>query len=241
MKSRLRLQMLAQPDDVTCGPTCLQAVYDYYGDALALTEVIREVEMIEGGGTMAVMLGRHALRRGYRATIITYNLHMWDPTWFREGIDLAAKLRQQAEVKSERKLRRATRAYLDFLFLGGRIKHQELNPGVLRHYLKRGTPILTGLSSTYLYSAVREMPDDNSDNDIAGEPVGHFVVLSGYDMENRTVTVADPFEDNPLHSTTYYEVGIDRVIGAILLGIVTYDANLLIIEPGVRAHNNHHA
>jgi hypothetical protein len=32
----------------------------------------------------------------------------------------------------------------------------------------------------------------------------------------------------------YYAVRVQRLIGAILLGIMTYDANLLVIEPRVR-------
>ena len=64
-----------------------------------------------------------------------------------------------------------------------------------------------------------------------GEPTGHFVVLCGYEAKTRDVLVADPLEENPLSSSHEYLVNIERVIGAILLGIVTYDANLLIIEP----------
>jgi hypothetical protein len=43
--------------------------------------------------------------------------------------------------------------------------------------------------------------------------------------------VADPLQDNPLYGEHYYEVGVDRLVGAILLGILTYDANLLVIAP----------
>ncbi len=43
--------------------------------------------------------------------------------------------------------------------------------------------------------------------------------------------VADPLETNPVSGSISYAVSIDRVICAILLGILTYDANLLIIEP----------
>jgi len=45
------------------------------------------------------------------------------------------------------------------------------------------------------------------------------------------VSVADPLDDNPRFSSRHYRVGIDRLIGAILLGVVTYDANLLVIRP----------
>ena len=76
MKKELALDIdiQAQPDDVTCGPTCLQALYSYYGDVVALKEVIQEVKQLKFGGTLAVMLGNHALKRGYKARIYTYNL-----------------------------------------------------------------------------------------------------------------------------------------------------------------------
>ena len=37
---------------------------------------------------------------------------------------------------------------------------------------------------------------------------------------------------NPLATEHLYELDIDRVINAILLGILTYDDNLLVIRPG---------
>ena len=37
--------------------------------------------------TLAVLLGCHALRRGYEATIYTFNLQVFDPTWFEEPTD----------------------------------------------------------------------------------------------------------------------------------------------------------
>jgi hypothetical protein len=101
----------------------------------------------------------------------------------------------------------------------------------LRRYLNRGIPLITGLSATYLYRSIRDIPETNQDDDIRGEPVGHFVVLTGYRQDTREVLVADPYKSNPLSGTRYYAVGIHRLIGAILLGIMTYDANLLVIEP----------
>ena len=44
--------------------------------------------------------------------------------------------------------------------------------------------------------------------------------------------VADPYDPHPHGPNRRYWASIDRVIGAILLGIVTYDANLLVITPG---------
>jgi hypothetical protein len=232
-RSRIELEILPQPDDITCGPTALHAVYRYYGDGVTIDEVVREVPMLEDGGTLAVMLGCHALARGFAATIFSYNLQMFDPTWFEEGeeVDLAQKLRAQADAKHDVKLQTATLAYLEFLRLGGHIRFQELSGGLLRRYLARGRPILTGLSATYLYMKAREIGATNEPDDVRGGPVGHFVVLSGYDKTRGTVTVADPYRTNPLSDGHYYQIAIDRVLAAILLGVLTYDANLLLVRP----------
>jgi len=44
-------------------------------------------------------------------------------------------------------------------------------PSLLRRFLNRGTPVITGLSATYLYRAPREVAETNVDDDIRGEPV----------------------------------------------------------------------
>jgi hypothetical protein len=227
--------MKPQPDDYTCGPTCLQAVYSYFNDSIPLEEVIGEVDRLEDGGTLGVMLANHALERGYKATIYTYNLRIFDPTWFDipQGM-LAIKLDQMlAHQAPESKLALAIQHYLKFLHNGGEIRFKDLNANLLRYYLKREIPILTGLSSTYLYRCARERDagDKMIYDDIKGIPTGHFVVLSGYKLNNRTVRVSDPYSSNPKYLKHYYDVKVDRLINAILLGILTYDANLVVIEP----------
>jgi len=226
--TQLQLAVLPQPDYTTCGPTCLQAVYAYYGDSLPLGQVIGEIDPLPGGGTLAVSLACHALERGYAATIYTYNLPVFDPTWFVAGVSIPERLRAQLEVKQDDKLELATSVYLRFLALGGKLKLQNLTRSLIRRTLYRGTPILTGLSATYLYGCAREFGSEY--DDIRGNPTGHFVVLSGYDRKKREVMVADPLADNPLHGAHYYSVDVDRLVGAILIGVLTYDANLLVIS-----------
>jgi len=232
---RLKLEMMGQPDDVTCGPTCLQAVYKFHGDDIPLDQLISETAFLEEGGTLAVLLANHALRRGYRATIYTYNVQVFDPTWFVDGAgDIRPKLRTQAEFKTKPKLRQATSAYLEFLDLGGRLQMSDLTVEFLTRFLISGVPILTGLSSTYLYRCAREVVEGHklSFDDVRGVPSGHFVVLSGYDPMSRRVSIADPHFPNPIAPTPYYQVDIERLICSIMLGIITYDANMLIIERG---------
>jgi hypothetical protein len=232
LKMRLHLEILPQPDHVTCGPTCLQAVYRYFGDSVPLPTIIDEIPQLEDGGTLAVVMACHALARGYQATIYTYNVQVFDPTWFLPGNDtLAERLTAQQTTAESKRVRLACGECLDFLRLGGKLRMEDLTSELIRRFLKNSTPILTGLSATYLYRAKREFGRDSIPDDVRGSPVGHFVVLCGYDQSNRTVVVADPLHPNPLANEPMYAVEIDRVKNAIMLGIVTHDANLLIIEP----------
>ncbi len=229
MDRRFKLDILPQPDDATCGPTCLHAVYRFYGDEVSLPVLIDEIPPLKTGGTLNVVLACHALRRGYRATIYTYNLRVFDPTWFRPGVDIRERLKQQMLVKTKAKLHTASEGYREFLSLGGKVLFEDLTPDLIRAHLRRGRPILTGLSSTYLYGCSRERLEEPVYDDILGVPMGHFVVLFG--MKRGKVLVADPLQDNPLFGRQHYSVPIQRVINAVMLSIVTYDASLLIIEP----------
>lgn len=220
-----------QPDTTTCGPTCLHALYRHFGLDMELEQIIDEIQRLDHGGTLDVFLANHALARGFSAIVYTYNLKVFDPTWFAGNkVNLAAKLREQARAKRRARLQIATDGYLNFLAAGGEIRYADLNRALLRRLLRKGNPVLTGLSATYLYRSAREWGPDDVDDDIRGDPVGHFVLLSGYDPATREVLVADPMHDNPQGSQNY-RVHIDRVIGAVLLGALTYDANLLVLTP----------
>jgi hypothetical protein len=233
-KADLKISIESQPDDTTCGPTSLHAVYNYYGLNISLQETIDEIKQLKEGGTLVVLLAVHALRKGFRAKIYTYNLQVFDLTWFTQSnIDIGEKLKQQLRVKPEsERLKFATEGYLEFLRLGGEIRQEPLSNSLIRKYLNKNIPILTGLSATYLYNEPREFGDNCEFDDIRGYPSGHFVVLSGYNKDEKKVKIADPYKSNPYGSTNYYSVGFDRLINSILLGILTFDANLLIIEPG---------
>lgn len=272
MKNALHFKIQSQPDETTCGPTCLQAVYQYFDDGLPLERVIADIPALDEGGTLAVLLGCHALRRGYSATIYTFNLKVFDPSWFKGGqagpgeLNVAPRaaceqptstsqegsparddqpaanlterqrflidrLNRQMAVKDSSKLRLACQSYAQFLALGGAVEMHDLNAGLIRHYLDRRIPVLTGLSATYLYRCQREIARTNKPDDVRGVPTGHFVVLCGYHSDSDRVAVADPYLANPLGVENYYDVHVERLICAILLGVITYDANLLIIRP----------
>jgi hypothetical protein len=222
-----------QPNDSTCGPTSLQAVYSYYEDKISLEKVIKEVHALEDGGTLAVLLGQHALARGYSTTIYTFNLKVIDPTWDLKDNDLVIeKMRAQLIFKKDRKLRMAIQAYIGYLEAGGKLRSVSMSRSFFARHFAKGIPILAGLSATYLYQTKREYFDEfdrSVYDDLKGSPMGHFVLVSGFDKEKK-IRVSDPYPDNPVSGNSYYSVSTSRLIHSILLGIVTYDANLLVIE-----------
>ena len=227
----LPLDMPRQPTDTSCGPTCLHAVYRYFEVESDLARLIEEVPQFEEGGTFGVHLGLHALRRGFGARIISYNLRVFDPTWASLDPDaLIDKLEQRIPTLRSDKARAQHLAYVEFLRLGGEVAFLDLTPDSLGQLVGQKCPLIVGLSSTYLYQAPREQPDGRED-DVGGQPVGHFVVVNGWDAAARTVIVSDPFERNPYNPDGEYRVDVSRFISAVMLGIVSYDANLLLIRP----------
>lgn len=232
MAFAIPISIQPQPDETTCGPTCLHSIYNFYGDLLSLSNIINEVQQLEGGGTLGAILGAHALKRNYDVTIYTYNLRIFDPSWFgHEAFFIKNKLLQQAEAKSDAKFQIVTQAYTNFLDLGGTLRCDVLRTSLIRKYLRQGIPLLVGLSATYLYNSKREFGPNAIYDDIRGEPSGHFVILHGYNKKDRTVMVADPLQSHPFGVGLNYKIEIHKVINAILLGVLTYDANLIIITP----------
>jgi len=78
----LPIKMMPQPDETTCGPICLHALYHYWGREEPLQDVINRSGKLKRGGTVAVFLACDALQQGYQATIYTFNLTVFDPSWF---------------------------------------------------------------------------------------------------------------------------------------------------------------
>lgn len=234
----INLSIHTQPDDESCGPTSLHAIYNYYDFFVPLEQIVTTVERSLSGGTLGCLLGKHALQNGFSSIIYVNNVSVFDPTWFEQDGQISIevlkrKLKAQLAHKRQRGLLSATKGYLDYLELGGQVRFKTINANLLNHFFEQKIPIITGLSATYLYNCARERYANGKSiyDDIAGKPCGHFVILCGYNEDDCLVTIADPHRENPLSHDNYYKVEINRLINAIMLGVLTYDAILLIIKP----------
>lgn len=219
-----------QPTDTTCGPTCLHGIYQHQGLGMPLEEVIRRIRYNKGGGTLGVNLAIHALKNGFDAKIITHNLNVFDPTWFRLNRDqMVVKLFKQSRKKRNTKIIESSERYLELLSLGGEIGYEELSPINLYRLLENHGPVICGLSATYLYWSKRERNKPIVYDDVKGYPQGHFVILSGMKGDLSEVEITDPLKNNPLKKGQQYNMGTQHFINSILIGVITYDANIIIL------------
>src|SRR5664279_1068494 len=130
LPSRLHLpvEMLLQPDEITCGPTCLHAIYRYWGRNEPLQDVIERTAKLGRGGTVAVFLACDALQQGFQATIYTFNLTVFDPSWFGGKVNIRERLLlQRAEKSHDQRVQEVTASYIEFLRLGGRLRLTDLS------------------------------------------------------------------------------------------------------------------
>lgn len=232
MDIELPVQIERQPDYTTCGPTALHAIYRFYGDPISLETVIKETPKLPGGGTLAVHLAVHALRRGYEVDTWVCNVRHMDPTWFQQPTDILAKLKARWKAKNlldDARYGPAIEAATEYLELGGGLVWGDLAPEMIGQRLSYGTPLLTGTNGTYLYQCSRET--EVGLDDVAGEAFGHFIVICGYRSSDQSVAIADPLLDNPAHGTKYYRASVYRLLGAIFLGVGSDDGNLVLIRP----------
>ncbi len=230
----------AQPDDVSCGPTCLAQVLAWYGDLRSISELTARLRRNPDGGTMAVHLGQLALELGYRARIYPFGVRVFDPTWWE--LDPAA-LRARLVARQERQEDPTERVLLGFwtrfLESGGQVRFGEPSASMLVGVLRKDRPLICGLNATWLYRESREDPWTNQPDDIGGAQVGHFVTLVGYTGAGLHIHVNDPSDAAPFAAggdhgdlrNGRYPLPADRLLHAILLGDSTRDAMVLEIWP----------
>jgi len=242
----LDVPRFAQPDDTSCGPTCLSQVMAFYGEATDVAHLSSRVQRNPDGGTQAVHLAGLALELGYDVRLYPFGVQVFDPTWWDLGADA---LEGRLEARAHRlrvdgaapHLVDEVLAWQGCLRAGARVDFREPNPSLLVSILDRGHPIIAGLNATWLYREARCRPDDNEDDDIGGWPVGHFVVVRGYTGRGKHFHILDPSDEAAPHlhpagaARGTYPLPADRLTHAILLGDSTRDAVVVEIWPGRRA------
>lgn len=222
---KLRVEIEPQPTIVACGPTCLHAVYRYFGREISIATIVDEVNHKVVEGCFDGALGVHAICAGLSARIASVNLRVLDPSWF-VGHGIREALVAAGNKTSELSLKNAALAYAAFVNAGGELALGGITFESIVNSISRSIPVIVGLSSTFLYRSRRSSITDGEETS-----VGHFVVVTGVDVKQRMVSIADPLSENPAGLGAYYDLPWDQLLSCICLGALTNDGAALIVWP----------
>lgn len=215
----------------TCGPSALQQILAYYGVKKSLNEILKNFKMYEYG-TWDFDLLSYVLRLGFKAEITTYNLDIFDPTWFKlSRKKLIKKLKSRLKYAKPFH-KQGIRSCIRFLELGGRIRFKIITEKIIKDYLRKKIPVIACFCFTALWKCKRAYSKKTKkgyksiSNDIRGVPEGHFIVISGYAKDKFFVT--DPSYNIPVSKTGKYSVPIKDLIAYILMKDY---GNICVIKP----------
>jgi len=109
---------------MTCGPSCLQQVLSYYGKEITLDEILKEVKMSKYG-TWTEYLGIYAIKHGFKAKLIYYNVYYINPSWFKLSKNkLIKKLQIVLKYEKDKIKKDGIVSLLDYLEANGKIIFQ---------------------------------------------------------------------------------------------------------------------
>ena len=64
-----------------------------------------------------------------------------------------------------------------------------------------------------------------------GNSAGHCIEIAACDRVRQQMAVVELHTLSPYRKTLEYRRSVDRIIGAVPLGIINHDANFLVIHP----------
>jgi len=175
----------------TCGSSSLQQVLAYYGVKLGLDEILKDIKKYKYG-TFMPYLGLYAKRLGFMPKIVTYDVKVFDPTWF--GL-LVGQIIKKLETRSREMdvphvYRSECKAFVRYLKAGGAIEFDFIKKGRIIKELERKRPVIVDVCSTILHRKERKNRVKDKYSDTSGEPMYHAVVVSGH--EKGKFIIVDP-------------------------------------------------
>lgn len=199
---KLDVPRYRQPKD-ECEPTCLKMVLESLDKKrkFDLKKIIKDTESELKYMDWDYKIGTAALKRGFKAKIITFSNDLFDPTWAKlskKKIIEKLKKRLKFVLKYDKRdinegyiwwwYESSLKAAIDFLEKGGEVKLKPISKELIKNYIKKNIPVITPLNGSVFYNHKRVYRGRY--NDIKGEYFGHCVVISGF--KNNKFIITDP-------------------------------------------------
>lgn len=133
-------------------------------------------------GTFMPYLGLYAMNAGFKSTITTHNINVFDPTWFKLSTkEINSKLERRSKEKDvPHEYQKESVAYSKYLAAGGGLKFDYIRPELLIKNLDQKKPIILDVCSTMLHIKHRKNRVADEYSDVSGMPMYHAIVVSGF-------------------------------------------------------------
>lgn len=235
MKNYKKLDVLRyrQPE-YECEPTCLKMTMEFLDKnrKFDLKEIIRDTKSELKYMDWDFKIGIAALKRDFKAKIITFSNDLFDPTWAKLSKNkIIEKLKKRLNFVlkyDKRDVREgyiwwwyesSLKAAIGFLEKGGEVDLKPISKELIISYIKKNIPVITPLNGSIFYN--RKRVYRGRYDDIRGEYFGHCVVTIGF--RNDKFIIIDP------GSLSNKTKGIIEIDSDILISIIISQADQIII------------
>ena len=215
-KTILSVPQFNQIKSYSCIPACLQEVFGYYGEQISQEEIM-EISENPKLGVALVETGIFSLKHNYKSLIITNNINIFDPTWFRlDNNKLKLNLNKRAKFVDDLSKFMIDK-YIKFLDSGGEINFETINPTLFKKYLSIKVPIIMELASTFLYKLAKSTSSGSFDDAIRGQIEGHGIVIAGFDDEDNFLIIDPNSKKSPSKTGVYWVNSAELMMSFALL------------------------
>lgn len=158
----------------------------------------------------------YAKKLGFISLIITNNIHIFDPSWFKlNNSDLIKNLKKRKKFVGEY-YQTLIDDYIDYLLAKGQVRFNTISKGLFTKHLAKRIPIIAELASNFLYKKSKSSKPGRFDDPIRGEIDGHGIVVAG--VKDDECKIVDPDSlNNPFSKNGIYWISTKDLIASIFI------------------------
>ncbi|MBD3362355.1 hypothetical protein GF362_01395 [Candidatus Dojkabacteria bacterium] len=216
-------------DSSACGPSCLQAIYKYYGKDLKLKMILEDLHIDKDTSTYVSQLARHLNTNHLSTTLISSNPFVVSPDWKAKPKKVVIKelkewiLHHFNKGKVENIWIKEALYLLFYLQEGGNLKISNITTDLIDKYLEDQNLILCCLAENWIWGKRKISKVVEYDN-IKGHVNGHFVIV--YDKNKGDYQISDPYPTSIENKEGLYAINKEELLTATL----TWSHEILIVN-----------
>lgn len=202
-------------DLYTCGPSCLQNIYEHYGINKTLSTILQELGVNEKESTHTPQLAKYLKQNDFETIILSSCPDNFSPDWGSKPKDEVIELMKQWVTHNTGDIWLKDTLYLLFYLQdGGELKQVDLSTKIIDQYIDNDYLVLACVDETWIWGK-RKISDVAQYDSVKGHVQGHYVVIYGQD--GNDYLISDPYPTGLLGKEGLYRVNKDKMLVSILV------------------------